>query len=227
MKSPLRLVLPLALGACVASGPAVADTTPYVALDAMAVLSSDPLARWDSDSDDRGSEPPSYANPSDFDWGWGVLLSLGYNPQALGPLSTELELGYREAGVDDLPDGHRVRDEGTSDLFYDGGDDLQSLSLMANVVYEVPVSFALRPYLGAGFGGVRHELGGEHDTVWGVQALAGVRYPLTEATSVRLGYRVLGTQDMEFSPGGDMSKVHVDYLNHSVALGLVHRFSMR
>ena len=184
-----------------------ASAVPYVSLDGMYLFSAESETRWSA-----GDEPYSRSNDMDLDSGYGAAVALGL--EVAPRIDAELEVGFRSVEVDQLPEGHE-------DLFFSKGDHFESLSFMTNAIVAVPVdAWPVEPYVGGGAGLVRYDLDRRHDTVWGLQALAGVKFALTDLIDARFGYRLFASEDPSFSDGD----VDFDSLSHAVTLGIVHRF---
>lgn len=114
----------------------------------------------------------------------------------------------------------------------DIGGDVTSLAGMANVYYDAPLGWAIRPYVGAGVGVARIDaelslgalrLVDETDTVLAWQVMAGLSYPATERVSLSVGYRYFATQDAELSETVGGRTFDSEYRSHNVELGV--RFS--
>jgi OOP family OmpA-OmpF porin len=141
----------------------------------------------------------------------------------------ELDIGYRfSAGV-----GYNINknwgvefDTGWISNQFDGGGDssYSQLPFMVNVVYRYPLGAKFETYIGGGVGGVYGILDidgtvagisaddNDGDVLFGWQAIAGVRYNISETMSVGVGYKYLGTSEGEFKIGG--MKVETDNLNN-------------
>ena len=92
----------------------------------------------DSDIDGAG-----IAAEAEFDWGPAALVGVGYD---LGRnWRVELEAGYRDADVDSL----RYISGTTS------SGDSETLSMIANVLYDINIDSKFEPYVGAGLGMAR------------------------------------------------------------------------
>ncbi|WP_185961296.1 OmpA family protein [Telmatospirillum sp. J64-1] len=175
-------------------------------------------ANWLREQDLR---TPAGDLSTDYDLGWGVLGQVGYDfgPLGFGRLRSEGELGWRQNGVDKL--------EGTS-----ASGDINALSLMANLYYDIPTGTALTPYIGAGLGGVYVDvdgvstptLGPANHNSWklGYQGIAGLAYALNENLSIKGDYRYFATEDVRFNVNGE--RVKLPYANHSVMVGFNWRF---
>lgn len=110
--------------------------------------------------------------------------------------------------------------------------DVTSLAGMANLYYDVPLGWPIRPYVGAGIGFARIDaeldlgalrLVDETDTVLAWQFKAGLSYPATERISLSVGYRYFETQDAELSETVGGRTFDSEYRSHNLELGV--RFS--
>lgn len=112
-----------------------------------------------------------------------------------------------------------------------GGEALAT-SVMANVIYDLDLDFAAKPYVGVGAGISSVELnnatpfGGSQingsDTVGAVQAIAGVSYALNEQVDLFGDYRYFTTAKADFSTQSG-SKTSLGLSTHSALIGV--RFS--
>jgi opacity protein-like surface antigen len=103
--------------------------------------------------------------------------------------------------------------------------ELRSLSIMANGYYNFPIYQSLSGYVGVGVGAMRvtyewPSTGDESDWVAAYQAVAGIRYPLSEKLSAFVEYRYLAAfDDAELKGYG----VDVEFKTNDISAGL--RFS--
>lgn len=126
-------------------------------------------------------------------------------------LRLEGELGYRYNKISKVKfEGERLGLHGNS----------HSWSMMANVLYNIPVEFCLQPYVGAGIGYAKHHIHVKHAPTessyknhtdgFTYQFIAGAEYPLNECLSLDTKYRYQKTNNVNN--------------NQSVELGLVYAF---
>jgi outer membrane protein OmpA-like peptidoglycan-associated protein len=112
--------------------------------------------------------------------------------------------------------------------------DLNSVSVMANAIYDIPLGMDFFPYVGAGVGmswvmaDMREPSTGasvnDNDIAFAYQGIAGVGYNVTENVGVTLDYRFLGTTPLDFSSAA--GNVDYDaYYNHTVMVGLRYSFT--
>jgi opacity protein-like surface antigen len=148
-----------------------------------------------------------------------------YFDASAGPNFTdadELDVGFRfSAGV-----GYNLNkywgvefDTGWAwNKFDSGGDSSYSqLPFMVNVVYRYPIGAKFETYIGGGVGGVYAILDiddnftndDDGDVLFGWQAIAGVRYIISETMSVGIGYKYLGTSEGEFEIAGGKATTEV------------------
>ncbi len=136
----------------------------------------------------------------DYDAGWAFLATVGYG--VTENWRVELEGGYRKNNAD------RVEIEGTSfsstTTVTTPGGELKEFSLMANVLYEHPLSEKLSLSLGAGAGFDHADF---EDKRWGsdeswnfaYQGIVGLNYAVGERSQVFLRYRYFVVPDPEFT----------------------------
>lgn len=158
-------------------------------------------------------------NPSaEFDWGWAGVGTLGYKYD--NGLRSELELGYRKNGADQV-----------GAFAADGN--VTTMSAMLNVLYDFDISDMLDTYVGVGAGianidynryrAAGSTIANESDTVPAVQGIVGASVPVTESTDAFLNYQYLHAIDTTVkSPAG--VKTDLDYDSSTILAGL--RFKM-
>ena len=133
----------------------------------------------------------------EFDNGFGVLAAIG---RRFGTgFRAEVELGYREFDFDSLTGAQIIGpylNEAFGPLSADSGD-VGTLSLMANAIYEFDVG-QVHPYLGAGVGVAQHDIPIGDDWIFARQVMAGIAYPVSVKTDIRVGYRYLATSEADF-----------------------------
>jgi opacity protein-like surface antigen len=160
---------------------------------------------------------------TEYTTGWAVMGSVGYAFES--GVRAELEAGYRS---NDL---NRLLDSSASTL--PAGGEFSSFTIMANALYDVPVSEQLGLSFGLGVGVERakltiEELGFQDDT-WQVayQGLVGLNYNLSNRAQLFLNYRYLQTQRPEYpwhldtTTGENRLTSFLQDLNrHTVTVGL-------
>jgi opacity protein-like surface antigen len=70
---------------------------------------------------------------------------------------------------------------------------LHQVPLLLDGVYTLPVKWPVRPYVGAGLGGVASTLNGSEDVSGAGQLLAGLKFQINPRMDVSLGYKLLVT----------------------------------
>jgi outer membrane protein OmpA-like peptidoglycan-associated protein/outer membrane protein W len=168
---------------------------------------------------DNDAEVAGVSGEVETDVGYAAGAAAGYAFGG-GP-RVELETTWRSNGVDN------VGGFGT-----DGS--LDSVSVMANAIYDVPLGMDFFPYVGAGVGmswvmaDMTEPSSGrgfdDNDIAFAYQGIAGVGYNITQNVGMTLDYRFLGTTGLDFdTPAG---KADYDaYYNHTVMLGLRYSFT--
>ncbi len=153
---------------------------------------------------------------TDFDWGPVGLVEGGYD---FGGPRVELELGYRDSGVNKVG--------GLS-----GSGDVGAFSYMVNGAYDFMPGKSLHPFIGAGIGGATLTANGikqngvgsysGSDTEFAYQGFAGLGYDVTRNLMAKLQYRYFATLDPSLSLNG--TKVNGEYKNHAILVGLTYNF---
>lgn len=121
----------------------------------------------------------------EFDTGWAVLGSVGY--AFANHLRAEIEIGFRNNDVD------RLITSAGSPVATTG--DLSEFSVMANLVYDIPLSSRLSASIGAGIGADNAELDvaalgvDDNDWVFAYQGLLGLNYRIGARSQIFLNYR--------------------------------------
>lgn len=168
-----------------------------------------------------GSEPTSL--DTEYDLGYGAALVLGY--QTDGSLRPEFELAYLRNDLDKAAaNGASAGVSGRTD----------AVKAMGNLWYDIDLG-SLRPYLGAGLGGVQVrmadvevngiEFADDEDIVFAWQAGAGIGYLWDERTVVSLDYRYLRPDDPSFDFAGGDGEIDSEYKGQSLMVGLRYVFA--
>ncbi len=151
------------------------------------------------------------AGDLEYDPGFALLGQVGgYLPYNF---RLEAELGWRRNEMDEL-----------GGVGIDG--DINVLSLMGNLYYDIPTGTAFTPYVGVGLGGAHMMFdtpaADDDDNVWAYQGIAGVDYRINDTLSLKADYRYFATQDFDaHGPGG---RVESEYATHNVMIGFTYRF---
>jgi OOP family OmpA-OmpF porin len=178
-------------------------------------------------SDEEGffginSAPAVLPETIEFDTGWAVLATVGYAFES--NWRVEFEAGYRQNDIESIA------------IFPFPapftGDEINEITLMANVLYDIPLTDRLSLALGLGAGVDRAEFspgpfwgGDDDDWNFAFQAIAGLNYAITNRLDLTLTYRYLNVGDPEFNvPGGpNPTPDHWDLDDlekHTVTVGL-------
>lgn len=157
-------------------------------------------------TDSTFSEPGFSAELS-TDPGFGFIAAVG---NTFENVRGEIEMGYRTNDTDEISSG------GIS-IPLNG--DITSLSVMGNLLVDLPLSESIRPFIGAGMGLANVEadlngIGSEDDNVFAYQAIAGIGFPLTHVTTLDLHYRYFATADPDFDG------TEAEYETHNFFAGL-------
>jgi len=179
-------------------------------------------ANWVDDNNGLvgfSSSAPTTTDTFQFDTGWSVLATVGYAFD--NNWRVELEGAYRKNDIDLFV---------TSGGFNATGGDLNQLSIVANVLYDIPLTERLDLTFGVGAGVSRSELdapfpgaGDDDDWNFAYQGIAGLSYEVTDRLDLTLTYRYQVVNEPEF---GVPHVGHVDNFafddieNHTVSVGL-------
>ncbi|MBF0166738.1 MAG: OmpA family protein [Alphaproteobacteria bacterium] len=182
---------------------------------------------WLQDSDIKGNGVNAKA---DFDGGFGVLGALGYDYGRFnwGNLRAELELGYRQNGANSVSGTGIVSGPGSL------SGDVNVFSGMVNGLWDVPVTFPVRPYLGAGIGAARVNVDNvkragvsqidDSDTAFAYQGIAGLGWEITNNWRANLDYRYFSTLDLGLKSAAGVA-VDAEYHAHTVMVGFAYKFA--
>ncbi len=179
-------------------------------------------ANWIDDwSHTFNSTPGATPGQATFDTGWTVLATVGHAWS--NHFRLEFEAGYRDNSVDVFSTG------GAPVTTFSG--DLWEATVMANVIYDVPLTNDLSLSLGAGAGGdyanaTLNTAGGsfeDDDWSFAYQGIAGVNYSIGQRTFLFLNYRYLRVVDATFDyrPASPIFLTNPDDLvKHAATIGL-------
>lgn len=170
-------------------------------------------------ADDADINGTGIATDADLDSGLVAIPTIGYRYG--NGFRTEFEGAYRESDVDSLSG------------VVGGTGDVESKSLMANLVYEVNTNTRFKPYFGGGLGIARVDYDGiapvgggtinDEDEVFAYQGIAGISYWLSEALEIAAEYRYFATEDPDFTTSTGVG-VEGEYDSHGVLFGLRWNF---
>lgn len=158
-------------------------------------------------------EPGIKANIS-FDDGYFFAGRLG--EKLHGGWQVEGELAYRDADMDRL-----TLKQGFGSLNGRSGSadgEINILSGMGNLIYNIPTHSRINPYIGAGIGLARVEAkfsdDTESDSVFAYQGIVGLRFNLDQDLDVVIDYRYFATADPDF----DSTKAEVNTSNVGIGI---------
>jgi opacity protein-like surface antigen len=133
----------------------------------------------------------------------------------------------------ELEGGYRHNEEGLVRLFtvggsstFEGDGELSQFSLMANLLYDIPIAETLSLALGAGagFDHVKFEIpaGSDQDLFWAYQAIVGLNFAMTPSIDVTLNYRYLSVKydELNLGAGGLRPGADIDQEMFSIGLRL-------
>lgn len=167
---------------------------------------------WPEDSD-------LDSNEAEFeDWDWAAAGQLGY---AFGNgFRAEAEFGYRPNDVDSV-----TNVPGASG-------DFETMSFMANLLYDFRTGWPVTPYVGVGLGAARVKADGvspapgvtidDSAYEFAFQGLLGVSYNLTPNWALKMDYRHLRVPNINFDSSA--GSVDSDYATNEVMIGFRYTF---
>ncbi|WP_221435534.1 outer membrane protein [Algisphaera agarilytica] len=144
----------------------------------------------------NGGTPASPAE-LEFEDGFGSFGFIGWD---FGALRTELEVGARSTELDRVTLGGAPIAGANGDIF--------ELSLMFNLIADIPITDGVELYVGGGVGGAYLwsdvfapglALGDSEDYVFAYQAMGGVQFEVAPRLYLNAGYRIHSFDDPNFS----------------------------
>ena len=166
---------------------------------------------------------------ADYEGGFAALGNVGYDygRYNFGNLRSEIELGYRRNGADSVTGSATGVGTGSA------SGNVGAYSLMANALWDLPVNFPVRPYIGAGIGGAYLDFNNiktstgtflkDNDIQFAYQGIAGLGWEITNNWRANLDYRYFATLDPSVKHGGGTS-VDTEYTSHTVMVGFAYKF---
>ncbi|MGE4065058.1 MAG: outer membrane beta-barrel protein [Rhodospirillaceae bacterium] len=211
-----KIGVALALGlAFTASGAGAQELGPYVGLGVG--LHMPEGSRFDYDD-----PPGTLAGRSNvnFRLGFNVAASVGYRWSDF--LRIEAELSHRSASLDDVGDKPATGSQ-------------KSLSLMANVLFDVGVGENFHPYIGGGIGLANNSWNNvtvPTSPVWDDsqkkmqwQAIIGLEMPINAQAHWFADYRYIGSTDNGFHTIPPQALAHgIDIMSHNVLVGVRYAY---
>jgi outer membrane protein OmpA-like peptidoglycan-associated protein len=178
-------------------------------------------ANWVSDNDAFFDDDATPTNPVtlSFDTGWAALGTIGYGFDSNWRI--ELEGAYRH---NDLDNYLVTGDPG----FSARSGDLEQISIMANVLYDIPLTERLDLTVGVGAGAAYAQFDdsvGTDDDDWNFayQGIVGLSYEMTNRLDLTLTYRYQNVNEPAFglAHAAEIDNyVFEDVENHTVTIGL-------
>ena len=213
-----KLALAAALATSALATPALArDDSWYIGIDSGVMIVEDQDITFSPGFDAAGAPVASATGTADYHKGWDADAVIGYD---FGGFRLEAEAGYKRAKVDLDKTGI--------------GGSVSALSFMLNGLLDFGSDDGLQGFVGGGVGVSRAKLANDvvndSDTGFAWQAIAGVRYPLTNNLDVSLKYRFFNQDDINLvaantsfaGPAG--ADVDTKLRTHSLLLGLAYNF---
>lgn len=209
-----KLALAAVLATSALATPALArDDSWYIGVDSGVTITEDQDITYTPGYGAAASQTTS----ADYHKGWDVDGVIGYD---FGGFRLEAEAAYKRAKVDLDKSGF--------------GGAASALSFMLNGMLDFGPDDGLQGFVGGGVGVSRGKLAtdivNDSDTGFAWQAIAGVRYPLTDNIDVSLKYRYFNQDDIKlvsaFNTIGGPAGATVDtkLRTHSLLLGLAYNF---
>ena len=181
---------------------------------------------WVQDWDFRSiAATHTHADTASFDTGWAVLATVGYAFDH--NWRVELEGGYRKNDIKSIVTRTLITNT------FDPHMKSDQITLMANVLYDIPLTDRFSFTVGAGAGGDRVDIkspaaGSQDQWKFAYQGIAGVNYALGHRTSLFVDYRYLRVVNPDFDNGFNFATHRIsadDLAQHTVTLGL--RFDLQ
>ena len=200
-------------GTAVAQQPASSSTRFFQGL----YLSGAVGAHQTSDADLSGG---AISVSNETDSGLAGLVGLGMQLGATN-WRVELEGGYRESDVDSLSS-------------VSGSGDVDAVSVLGNLFYDIEINKRLDLYLGGGLGLADVDYSGvspvgsasisDNDMGWAWQLGTGAAFALNDRLKVTLDYRFLNIENLDFPTTPSVAEVNSEYEDHAIFIGL--RFNL-
>ncbi|GGE94960.1 OmpA family protein [Sphingomonas prati] len=221
-----KLAITVALATTALATPAMAkDNAWYVGVEGGAMLVED--SKFDIGTVNNGLSV-------DHEYGFDVDGIVGYD---FGPVRIEGEVGYKKAENEALTKSGLANSfggvpNGRYESKRSGSTD--ALSFMVNGLLDFGADDGLNGYVGGGAGIARVSAniyrfnGGinaidDSDTRFAWQAIAGVRYPVTDNVDFGLKYRFFNVDNLRYS-GGNGQEAEGRFRSHSLLASLVFNF---
>ncbi len=162
-------------------------------------------------------------NKPKFEFDPGVRVDVAVGHRFSEALAVELEAGFAENAVNEAKFTGTMNGVGYDQKFSINNVNLWQVPVLVNGIYTFNVSPKLKPFVGAGAGGiytlVETKGSSRDDFTFAYQGQAGVDYLFTDTLSLGLTYKFLGTLDHDF--GGVRTE---PIYTHSILAALTLRF---
>jgi OmpA-OmpF porin, OOP family len=217
----MRIVATAAIALIMGNAPAFAkDGQPYLEVDMGAMLLEDV-------GFDTVTVRSLLRTDVQNDMGYDAAAIVGYD---LGPVRLELEGSAKRAGIDALfrtKTNRATNASVTRNL--DGSGNTAALSLMANALVDIGADGGLQAFAGGGIGYAWIDMKANADTnflddndgsfAW--QALAGVRYPVSDKIDLGLKYRFFNAKNVDVMLASG-TEANPKWRSHSVMATLAY-----
>jgi opacity protein-like surface antigen len=114
---------------------------------------------------------------------------------------------------------------------------VQTVDFMVSALYDIPLKTTLQPYVGGGIGmAYAHadsnyllgpaitDIGTETTTNIAWQLQAGIKYPLADATNLRVDYRYIDLGEISLPTAPNGSQLDANLYSHDVRMGVTFDF---
>jgi opacity protein-like surface antigen len=146
----------------------------------------------------------------------------------------EGEVSYRDNEFDDIKATGTATISGVTltgnNVPIELGGEFSSLGFMANIAYDFMKGEKLHPFVLAGIGFAQisvddaiassNFLADDNDLVFAYQVGAGIKYDVFEKVDLGISYRLFSTSDPEFTGSDGTTDFSMEYLNHTMLVGL-------
>lgn len=210
----------------------VAFSSPATAEDRNAYVGAFGLVGWaDQSNVERSGGLPIVDESSDsggINGGAGAWLGYDWKDKGL-PVRTEIAGTWRyrhDMNVSFISGGP----------LFAAKSDISTVDVIVSALYDIPVSWKVKPYIGAGVGTVYSDVDtylltptrvdGPGDTGWDLawQLQAGVNYPISERWDFRVDYRYVDLGEISTGAVASGDSFTADLASHDLRIGATWNF---
>ena len=171
---------------------------------------------------------------ADVETGWALFGSIGYG--LTERWRVEIEGGYRSNDIDNLFEESPTYSSGVTYVTRDVDGDLREFSLMANVMYDAPISEKMSLTVGGGIGADHVDFddgyyGSDESWNFAYQGIIGLNYDIGAQSQLFVRYRYFVVPDPELSfesvtvPGHFCCQNFDDIEKHTGTIGFRYFFA--